>query len=128
MTIIIESSIADRAIQFIGFTAGCGHIWTVPVSSGQGGQVCLGQPSAKTYGLSRCSYEVFIFEIRSLIFVMWSLIQYNFVIYVLLNILIWFLFGYYNFEMIFSDLLNVTRMSFARLVEDKEMAVLIHHL
>ena len=39
LTIIIESSIADRAIHFVGFTAGRGHIRTVRVSSGQGGQV-----------------------------------------------------------------------------------------
>ena len=71
LTIIIESSIADRAIQFIGFTAGRWHIWTVPVSSGQGGQVCLGQASAKMYKLSGRSYEVCILEIRSLIFVIW---------------------------------------------------------
>ena len=70
LTIIIESSIADRAIQFIGFTAGRGHIRTVPVSSGQGGQVCLGQASAKMYEFSRRSYEVCILEIR--LFVIWS--------------------------------------------------------
>ena len=58
LTIIIESSIADRAIQFIGFTAGRGHIRTVPVRSGQGGQVCLGQASANMYDLSRRSYEL----------------------------------------------------------------------
>ena len=57
LTIIIESSIADRAIQFIGFTAGRGHIRTVPVSS-QGGQVCLGQASAKMYDLSRVGVGV----------------------------------------------------------------------
>ena len=55
---MIESNIADRAIQFIGFTADREHIWTVPDSSGHSGHVCLGQLSAKTYGLLWRSYEM----------------------------------------------------------------------
>ena len=46
------------ALQLLGVSGACG-------------QVCLGQASAKMYGLSRRSYGVCILEIRSLIFVIW---------------------------------------------------------